>query len=170
MALTVALAADHGGFLLKQQLGPWLAGRGFAIVDLGANVHDPSDDYPDFAAAAARAVVDGAAERAIIVCGSGVGACVVANKVPGARACLCHEIYSAHQGVEDDNMNIICLGARVVGLELAKELVLSFLKAEFTGDERHLRRLEKVGQVEAVGARCTCRGPGVRSREPLARP
>ena len=148
MSLVVALGADHGGLSLKTDLIPWLESQGHRVLDVGAYSLDPDDDYPDFAEAAARAVTTGQAERGILICGSGVGACIAANKVPGIRACLCHDIYSAHQGVEHDNMNILCLGARVVGIELAKDLVAAFLKADFTGEERHRRRLDKVAAIE----------------------
>jgi ribose 5-phosphate isomerase B len=149
MQLTVALGADHGGFLLKQEVGSWLKGQGHAVKDLGAHQYELADDYPDYAEAVARAVARGQAQRGIIICGSGVGASIVANKVPGVRAGLCHDTYSAHQGVEHDDMNVLCLGARIVGLELAKELVTAFLNARFTGEERHQRRLQKVLDIEA---------------------
>ncbi len=148
MTRIIALAADHGGFPLKVELAPWLQSQGYEISDLGAHSLDPDDDYPDFAEAAAREVVSGRAERGIVICGSGVGASVAANKVPGIRACLCHDVYSAHQGVEHDAMNVLCLGARVVGIELAKDLVAAFLNARFTGEERHRRRLNKVAAIE----------------------
>jgi len=120
----------------------------FAIIDIGAFQFDPVDDYTDFAYAVAQAVTNMQADRGIIVCGSGVGACVAANKVPGVRAACCHDTYSAHQGVEHDDMNVLCLGGRVIGNELAYELVLSFLNAHFHGEERHRRRLQKVLQIE----------------------
>jgi ribose 5-phosphate isomerase B len=113
MSHIVALGADHGGFPLKIELVPWLQRRGHQVLDLGAPSLEPTDDYPDFAEAVAESVVSGQAERGILICGSGVGASIAANKVPGVRACLCHDIYSAHQGVEHDDMNIICLGARI---------------------------------------------------------
>ena len=148
MTLRVALGADHGGFQLKAELVPWLAGQGYVVEDLGAHTLDPTDDYPDFAEVVARAAVSGTADRGVLVCGSGVGACVAANKVPGVRACLCHDTYSAHQGVEHDDINVLCLGARVVGVELARELVTAFLEARFTGEDRHKRRLEKTLAIE----------------------
>ncbi len=148
MTLVVALGADHGGFSLKTGLIPWLESQGYHVTDVGAYSLDPADDYPDFAEAVARAVTSDQAGRGILICGSGVGACIAANKVPEIRACLCHDIYSAHQGVEHDNMNILCLGARVVGIELAKDLVAAFLNADFTGEERHRRRLDKVAAIE----------------------
>jgi ribose 5-phosphate isomerase B len=149
MALRVALGADHGGYPLKADLLPWLKSQGYEVLDLGASQYDAKDDYPDFAEAVAKAVAGGKAERGIIICGSGVGACIAANKVPGARACPCHDTYSAHQGVEHDDMNILCLGARVIGIELAKEVVAVFLKARFSNEERHKRRLQKVLAIEA---------------------
>ena len=147
MKLRVALGADHGGFTLKNELSTRLQ-EAYEILDLGAKAFDPTDDYPDFAKAVAQAVASGQAERGIIVCGSGVGACVAANKVLGVRACLCHDTYSAHQGVEHDDMNVLCLGARVIGPELATELATAFLKARFTAEERHRRRREKVLTIE----------------------
>ena len=147
MKLRVALGADHGGFSLKNELVARLH-ETCEVLDLGASAFDQDDDYPDFALAVAQAVASGQAQRGILVCGSGVGACIAANKVPGARACLCHDTYSAHQGVEHDDMNILCLGARVVGPELAVELVEAFLKANFSGETRHRRRLEKVLAIE----------------------
>ena len=148
MTRYVALGADHGGFPLKAELLPWLQGQGYQVIDVGAFSLEPSDDYPDFAEALAAVVVSGRAQRGILICGSGVGACVAANKVPGVRAGLCHDTYSAHQGVEHDDMNVLCLGARVVGIEPARDLVSTFLNAHFTGEERHLRRLEKVATIE----------------------
>ncbi len=147
MKLRVALGADHGGFALKNELVKLLE-ESYEILDVGAYTLDPQDDYPDFAIAVARAVASGEARRGVIICGSGVGACVAANKVPGIRACLCHDTYSAHQGVEHDDMNVLCLGARVIGDELAAELVTAFLQATFSGEERHRRRLQKVLSIE----------------------
>lgn len=148
MARVIAFGADHGGFPLKENMVPWLEGLGYEVMDLGAHSLDPTDDYPDFAEVVAQAVVSGKAERGIIICGSGVGACVAANKVPGIRASVCHDLYSARQGVEHDELNVLSLGARVVGLDLAKQLVAEFLNARFTGEERHLRRLAKVNAIE----------------------
>ena len=145
----VALGGDHWGVSLKSDLMPWLQGEGYEVVDVGAHTLDPADDYPDYAEAVARAILSGQADRGVLICGSGVGACIAANKVPGVRACLCHDIYSAHQGVEHDDMNILCLGTRIIGVELAKELVSAFLKPVFTGEERHQRRLNKVKAIEA---------------------
>ncbi len=147
MLLKVVLGADHGGLALKGELVSRLADK-YEISDVGAHSFDATDDYPDFAYAVALVVASGRAERGILVCGSGVGACVAANKVPGIRACLCHDTYSAHQGVEHDNMNMLCLGARVIGIELAFELVIAFLNAQFSGEERHRCRLEKVLSIE----------------------
>jgi len=150
--MRIALAADHGGYALKSELTSRLGGR-CTILDLGAHELDPTDDYPDYADAVSLEVAAGRADRGIVICGSGVGACIVANKVPGVRACLCHDTYSAHQGVEHDNMNVLCLGARVIGLELAAELTHAFLNARFSREERHLKRLQKVSDVErrAIG-------------------
>lgn len=147
MKLCVALGADHGGYALKNELIARLQ-ETYRILDVGAVKFDPADDYPDFVIAVTQAVTSGQAERGILICGSGVGAAIAANKVPGIRACLCHDTYSAHQGVEHDDMNILCLGARVVGVELAIELVAAFLNARFAGEERHRRRLEKVLALE----------------------
>ena len=147
MSLTVALGADHGGYSLKEELLTWLQEK-YQVLDLGAHSLSRDDDYPDFSEAVARAVASGQAQRGILICGSGVGACIAANKVIGVRACLCHDTYSAHQGVEHDDMNVLCLGARVVGLDLARELVTAFLNASFSGEERHQRRLNKVLAIE----------------------
>ncbi len=147
MTLKVALGADHGGFALKNELVGRLGGK-FEITDLGAKEFEPDDDYPDYALAVARAVASGKTERGIIVCGSGVGASIAANKVPGVRAAVCHDTYSAHQGVEHDDMNVLCLGARVIGIETAAEITLAFLGASFSGQARHRRRLGKVLDIE----------------------
>ena len=145
--LHVALGADHGGFVLKNELLSRLRGQ-YDISDLGAHKYDRDDDYPDFAEAIAQTVASGKAQRGILVCGSGVGACIAANKVPGVRACLCHDSYSAHQGVEHDDMNVLCLGARVIGIELATELIEAFLKARLSQEKRYLRRLKQVLAIE----------------------
>jgi len=147
MQLTVAVAADHGGFNLKNDLVSRLKVQ-CDILDLGADSYQPDDDYPDFSLAVARAVASGQAQRGILVCGSGVGACIAANKVTGLRAGLCHDSYSAHQGVEHDDMNVLCLGARVIGPELAYELAAAFLNAVFSGDDRHRRRVNKILAIE----------------------
>jgi ribose 5-phosphate isomerase B len=146
--MKVALAGDHAGFALKERLRAHLAGRGHEVVDLGGHDATPSD-YPDHAEAAARAVLEGRAERAILVCGSGVGVAAAANKVPGILAGLCHDHYSAHQGVEHDAMNVLALGARIVGVALALEIAEAFLAARFDGAERHARRVAKVRALEA---------------------
>ncbi len=146
--MNVALGADHGGFELKQYLSTLLKKNHYEIIDEGNFTFDPQDDYPDFAKKVAETVAAGKAERGIIICGSGVGACITANKIKGIRACLCHDTYSAHQGVEHDAMNILCLGARIIGTELAKELVFSFLNAKFINEERFVRRLEKINSID----------------------
>ena len=148
--MKIALGADHAGFELKQELARFLGRQGFDATDVGAHTYDPEDDYPDFAKLVAVAVVDGTVERGILVCGSGVGASIATNKVRGVRAAMCHDTYSAHQGVEHDDMNILCVGARVVGIELARELVMAFLNATFTGEERHIRRLRKMQAMESA--------------------
>ncbi len=145
--MMVVIAADHAGFALKQELIPTLHSLGQEVEDLGTHSTDPVD-YPDVAQWVARAVRSGAAERGVLICGSGVGASVAANKVPGIRAGLCHDTYSAHQGVEHDDMNVLVLGARVIGLELARELVRAFVGARFTHEERHERRLGKIKALE----------------------
>src|SRR5438034_5297015 len=147
--MRVALAADHGGAALKDELIPRLADAGHEIVDLGGDGSDPDDDYPKFARHAGEAVRGGQVERAIVVCGSGVGAAIAANKLRGIRAGVAHDTYSAHQGVEHDDMNVLVMGARVVGIALAQELVNSYLAASFTHEERHERRLNKVKAIEA---------------------
>ena len=146
--LQVALGADHAGYALAVELRPWLPSLDVEVLDLGAHTFDAADDYPDFAAAVARSVAGGQAQRGLIVCGSGVGASVAANKVPGVRAAVCHDTYSAHQGVEHDDVNVLCLGGRIIGVELAREIVAAFLNARFSGEERHRRRLAKVMALE----------------------
>ena len=146
--MRIAIGADHGGFELKQELKELISSQGHEVQDVGAHALEPADDYPDFTRAVAESVAGRGAERGIMICGSGVGASVAANKVKGVRASVCHDTYSAHQGVEHDNMNILCLGARVVAVELAKELAGAFLNARFTGEERHRRRLDKVAAIE----------------------
>jgi len=147
--MKVAIAADHAGYPLKQILALDLRAAGHEVTDLGTHNPDPSDDYPDFAEQVCEAVRAGEVERAVIVCGSGVGVSVAANKFPGIRAGLCHDRYSAHQGVEHDDMNVLCVGARVVGQEPAREILQAFVAARFSGEERHLRRLNKVKALEA---------------------
>ena len=146
--MKVALATDHGGFHLKADVAAAITAAGHEVVDCGTDSTE-SVDYPDFARAGAMAVVDGRAERAILLCGSGVGVTIAANKVVGIRACLCHDSYSARQGVEHDDMNALCLGARIIGSELAGELVRNFLGATFSGVDRHCRRLGKVLEIES---------------------
>jgi ribose 5-phosphate isomerase B len=146
--MKVVIASDHGGFELKNKLYAWIKEQGYDVTDLGNKVYDAKDDYPDFAALAAREISAGTADRAIILCGSGVGACIAANKFSQVRASVTHDTYSAHQGVEHDAMNTICIGARIVGENLAVEIVRSFLGAEFQQEERFLRRLEKLNQFE----------------------
>ena len=145
----VGVAADHGGFELKQHLARMLRENGYKVIDFGDGPPSSDDDYPDFVVPLARAVACGEVERGVAICGSGVGASVVANKVAGVRACLIHETFSAHQGVEDDNLNMICLGGLVVGHSLAWELVHTFLNAQFSGAARHRRRLAKVAELES---------------------
>ena len=149
----VGVAADHAGFVLKRQLAEALRASGYEVVDFGAGSEVPEDDYPDYVVPLATAVALGEVERGVAVCGSGVGACVAANKVPGVRAGLVHDVFSAHQGVEDDDMNLICLGGRVVGYALAWDLAKAFLQARFIGGERHRRRLAKVAALESKEAR-----------------
>lgn len=146
--MRIAVAADHAGVPLNELVIAELRRLGYDVVDLGT--HDPTvpDDYPDYAVALASEITSFRCERGILVCGSGVGVSVAANKVPGIRACLCHDVYSAHQGVEHDDMNVLCLGARAVGPELALDLVRAFLAAQFTGEERHRRRLAKIAALE----------------------
>lgn len=151
--MRVALGSDHGGFRLKEIILQFLREKGYETLDLGAYSDEPSD-YPDFSRAVSEAILGGKAERGILICGSGVGASVAANKFPGIRAAVCHDSFSGHQGVEDDDMNVLCLGERVIGQELAKEIVLRFLAALFSGEERHVRRLEKVKEIEKEFMKC----------------
>jgi ribose 5-phosphate isomerase B len=147
--MKIAIGADHAGFPLKSLLADYLRALGHDIVDLGTDNPTDPKDYPDYAQAIAQQVTAGAVERGILVCGSGVGASIAANKIPGIYAALCHDTYSAHQGVEHDNMNVLCLGSRVVGSALAQELVDAFLNARFeTDQERHVRRHNKVLAIE----------------------
>lgn len=149
--MKIAIACDHGGYSLKRPLAILLKGLGHEVLDLGAHKLDSHDDYPDFARYVGQAIQHGQAERGVLLCGSGVGASVAANKQRGVRAAVCHDTYSAGQGVEHDDMNVLCLGARIVGESLAVELVKAFVNARFTGEERHARRLEKVNAIEAAG-------------------
>jgi ribose 5-phosphate isomerase B len=146
--MRVAFAADHAGWILRERLIREIAALGHEFVDCGTAECQAGDDYPDRSAAVARAIIDGRAERGLVLCGSGVGAAVAANKLHGIRACMCHDSFSARQGVEDDDMNVLCLGARVIGEELAAELLRDFLAARFSGAERHRRRLGKISDLE----------------------
>jgi ribose 5-phosphate isomerase B len=150
--MRVGVATDHGGFGLKEELVRHLSEAGHEVIDVGAYSLSPGDDYPDFVIPLAQAVASGQVERGVAVCGSGVGASVCANKIPGVRAGLIQDHYSAQQGVEDDHMNILCMGGRVVGPAVARDLVDTFLAAEFSQAERHLRRLAKVASLEAQTA------------------
>lgn len=146
--MKLALAADHAGYTLKQHLVDFLRNEGHEVLDLGVDTDAVPSDYPDSAEAIDRAVLDGKAERGILICGSGIGACIAANKVPGIYAAICHDTYSAHQGVEHDRMNIMCLGARIIGPSLAEELVNAFIAARPSDEERHLRRFGKIQAIE----------------------
>ncbi|MDE3103794.1 MAG: ribose 5-phosphate isomerase B [Acidobacteriota bacterium] len=146
--MKIAIAADHAGFPLKEEVRKYVAGLGHEVQDLGAYDTQPSD-YPDFAVLVGRALMEGRAERGILICGSGVGVCIAANKMPGVRAGMCHDTYSAHQGVEHDEMNVLVLGARIIGPALAFEVASSYLNAKFLGtEERFVRRLNKVYDIE----------------------
>jgi ribose 5-phosphate isomerase B len=147
MNMKIALAADHAGFVLKNQLEEYLRAAGYDVLDLGTYTEE-SVDYPDYAKAVGEALQDGLAERGVLICGSGVGASIAANKLPGIRAAVCHDSYSARQGVEHDDMNVLVLGGRIVGVELARELVDAFLGAQFSGEERHVRRVNKIKALE----------------------
>lgn len=149
--MKIAIASDHGGYELKNELKPIIQALGHEVSDLGAHGYEAADDYPDFARYLSQAIQHRHAERGVLICGSGVGACVAANKHKGVRAAICHDAYSARQGVEHDDMNVLCLGARIIGIELAKVLVHEFLDARFTGEDRHSRRLAKVLAIEASG-------------------
>ena len=159
MRMLIAIAADHAGFHLKALIVKFLKELGHKTVDLGTQSEEPVD-YPDYARAVAQEILSRRVERGILICGSGVGACAAANKFPGIRAAICHDTFSAHQGVEDDDLNILCLGARVIGPELAKEIVRVWLATVFSGAERHCRRLAKIGQIEkeVIGGRGVKRG------------
>ncbi len=146
--MRVAVGVDHAGFPLKAPVIADLQQHGHEVIDLGGDGTDPGDDYPDYSKAVAHAVQSGQAERAVLICGSGVGASVAANKVRGVRAALCHDLFSARQGVEDDDINVLCLGARVIGADQAVALVNAYMDARFSGLERHARRLAKVNQME----------------------
>jgi ribose 5-phosphate isomerase B len=148
--MQIALACDHGGYPLKGIIKECILANGHTVLDLGTN-STQSVDYPDFAEKLGKVIVNGEAERGVLICGSGVGACIAVNKIKGIYAGICHDTYSAHQGVEHDNMNVLCLGARVIGAELAVELVDTFLKAKFSNEERHVRRVNKIYKIEKAG-------------------
>lgn len=152
--MRIAIGADHGGFPLNERVIEELRAAGHELEDYGTHDGSKPDDYPDYALAVGRAVQNGSSEIGIIICGSGVGACVAANKLRGVRAALCGDTYSAHQSREHDDCNVLCLGARVVGVELALEIVRGFVAARFTGEERHLRRLAKVNEIETMNDKC----------------
>jgi len=145
--MRIAVGADHAGFQLKQDVAGYLKELGHEVIDLGPNSTEPVD-YPDYAEAVGKTVIENRAERAVLICGSGVGASVSANKISGIRAAVCHDTYSAHQGVEHDDINVLVLGARIIGAELARELVRTFLAARFTHEERHVRRVGKIKVLE----------------------
>lgn len=146
--MKLVIGSDHAGYQLKNAMGEFLRSLGHEVVDVGA-YDEKASDYPDFAEKVGAGVLDGRGERGILICGSGVGVSVAANKIPGIRAGMCHDTYSAHQGVEHDDINVLVMGSRVIGSELAKDLIRSFLGAKFTGEERHMRRLSKVKAIEA---------------------
>ncbi len=146
--MRVAIGADHGGYPLKDEIKAHMRSLGHEPMDVGAHEFDPHDDYPDFAVAVASAVAEGRAERGVMICGSGVGASITANKIRGVRASVCHDTYSAHQGVEHDEMNVLCMGARIIGSELAREISAAFLSARFIPEERYSRRLKKINALE----------------------
>jgi len=145
--MKIAIGSDHGGFALKGTIISFLKEEGHTVIDLGAYTDEPSD-YPDYAKAVALALVARKAQKGIIVCGSGVGACITANKIPGIRAAICHDAYSARQGVEHDDMNLLCLGERVIGREIAREVVRNFVLARFSGKPKYKKRLEKLKEIE----------------------
>ena len=148
--MKLAIACDHAGWEMKNSLAAFLRKQGHDVQEVFPDRFDPQDDYPDAAAAVGRAVAARQVERGILICGSGVGACVAANKIRGVRAGLCHDTYSAHQGVEHDDVNVLCLGARIIGEATAQELVTAFLGARFSGEERHARRLRKTMALEGT--------------------
>ena len=151
--MKIAMASDHAGLVLKDSLKPLVAQLGHEIVDVGAHTNDPLDDYPDFALLLGQAIVAGKAQRGLLFCGSGIGASVAANKITGIRAGNCTDHYSAHQGVEHDDMNVLVIGGRIVGGAVAEEMVRAFLAAKFTGEPRHQRRLDKVLAIERTSGR-----------------
>jgi ribose 5-phosphate isomerase B len=146
--MKIGIASDHGGYDLKKSIHSFLVASGYEVADFGAYEYNPDDDYPDFVVPLAEAIAEKQVERGIAICGSGVGASVVANKISGVRAALINDHFSAHQGVEDDNLNLLCLGGRITGVKAAEEYVQAFLNAKFTGFERHMRRLQKVHLLE----------------------
>ena len=149
--MRIAVTCDHAGYPLKDEILNLLESIGQEIIDLGTFDQEPVD-YPDSAEKAGKAIINGLADRAIIICGSGVGVCIAANKIKGIYAGTCHDTYSAHQGVEHDNMNVLCLGARIIGPELAKEIVKAFVNANFSNEERHIRRVNKIHELENKGS------------------
>jgi ribose 5-phosphate isomerase B len=152
--MRIAIGSDHAGYDLKCELAACMKDLGHEVLDMGTHSTDPVD-YPDFAEAVSKEVIGGGADRGVVICGSGVGASIAANKVPGIRAGICHDTYSAHQGVEHDDMNILVVGARIIGVALAREIVAAFLAAEFSKEERHRRRLDKVIAIEQRYTRAT---------------
>ncbi|HEY6290616.1 MAG TPA: ribose 5-phosphate isomerase B [Terriglobia bacterium] len=154
--MRIAVGSDHAGFELKEDLRPYIESLGHQVLDVGAHSEQPGDDYPDYAEALGTALRNSQADRGILVCGSGVGVSVAANKMPGIRAAVCHDAYSAHQGVEHDDMNVLVIGSRIVAIELAKDLVRRYLEARFSGEERHARRLAKVKAIEAKFSKESC--------------
>ncbi len=146
--MRIAIGSDHAGYELKEHLSSWLAESGHAVYDLGTHSKEPVD-YPDYSASVAKAVLDGRAERGVVICGSGAGAAIAANKLNGIRAAVAHDAYTAHQMVEHDDVNIICLGSRVIGQALAEDLVSTFIEAKFTREDRHVRRLGKISSLES---------------------
>ena len=161
--MRIAIAADHAGYELKEHVAKVAAGAGHAVTDLGTHSTDPVD-YPDYAAAVAKAVATGRAERGIVVCGSGAGAAIAANKVKGIRAAVAHDTYTAHQCVEHDDVNVLALGSRVIGTSLADEVVLAFLGARFSGADRHTRRIAKIAALEGQEPRATSQDPDPEGR------
>ena len=147
--MKIALGSDHAGFEIKEVIKSFLTSSNIDFVDLGAYEFDALDDYPDFAKNVGYSIRNGEAQKGIIICGSGVGASITANKIKGVRAGLCHDGYSAHQGVEHDDMNVLCIGSRIIGIELIKEIIISFINAKFSAEERHSRRLQKLLDIEA---------------------
>ena len=151
--MRIAIGSDHAGFAYKAILRPLLEAAGHEVLDVGATSEVPDDDYPDYGGALAIAMQQDSYERGILICGSAVGVSVTANKFKGIRAGICHDTYSAHQGVEHDNMNVLCIGERIVGIELAKDIVTAYLRAIFSGEPRHIRRLEKIAAIETKNFR-----------------